>query len=206
MALATYNDLKASVADWLDRADLTAVIPDFILMAEARFNRTLRHPSMEVRATATTTAGSEYIALPTGFLGMREIHIQGNPTVILNQMNLGEMHRQFAVSANSKPIAFAVSGGQLALGPIPDGTYTLDMVYYQAVPALAANSTNWLLTAYPDVYLYASLLQSEGYLIDDERLPVWSAAFDRSMAEIMADVERRQYGAAPIAPRISWNP
>ena len=33
MALTTYTELKASVADWLNRTDLTNVIPDFISLA-----------------------------------------------------------------------------------------------------------------------------------------------------------------------------
>jgi len=35
MALTTYTELKASIADWLNRSDLTAAIPDFISLAEA---------------------------------------------------------------------------------------------------------------------------------------------------------------------------
>ena len=33
MALASYSNLKASLADWLNRDDLTSVIPDFISLA-----------------------------------------------------------------------------------------------------------------------------------------------------------------------------
>ena len=39
MALATYSDLKTSIANWLDRSDLTDVIPDFIALAETRHKR-----------------------------------------------------------------------------------------------------------------------------------------------------------------------
>ncbi len=42
MALSTYAELKTSIGDWLNRADLTAVIPDFISLAEAQVERTLR--------------------------------------------------------------------------------------------------------------------------------------------------------------------
>jgi len=36
MALTTYTELKSSLADWLNRSDLTSVIPDFISLAEAQ--------------------------------------------------------------------------------------------------------------------------------------------------------------------------
>ena len=42
MALANYADLTASVANWLNRTDLTAIIPDFVAMAESDISRDLR--------------------------------------------------------------------------------------------------------------------------------------------------------------------
>ena len=43
MPLSNYTELTASIADTLNRDDLTAVIPDFIKLAEAQLNRDLRH-------------------------------------------------------------------------------------------------------------------------------------------------------------------
>ncbi len=48
MALTTYNELKTSVGDWLNRTDLTTVIPDFIALAEAQIERQLRTRQMIV--------------------------------------------------------------------------------------------------------------------------------------------------------------
>ena len=42
MALSTYDELKASIADFLNRDDLTSVIPDFIKLAETGMNREVR--------------------------------------------------------------------------------------------------------------------------------------------------------------------
>ena len=49
MALSTYAELKAHVADTLNRDDLTSVIPTFIVAAEAQLNRDVRHWKMEQR-------------------------------------------------------------------------------------------------------------------------------------------------------------
>ena len=43
MALSNYTELKASIADFLNRDDLTSVIPDFITLAESQINRDIRH-------------------------------------------------------------------------------------------------------------------------------------------------------------------
>ena len=51
MAIGTYDELKTAVANWLDRDDLTDRIPEFISLAEARFNRVLRLRSMETKQT-----------------------------------------------------------------------------------------------------------------------------------------------------------
>ncbi len=66
MALTTYTELKASIADWLNRTDLTTTIPDFISLAEAQIERTLRTRQMIVRANASFD--SEYGAVPADFL------------------------------------------------------------------------------------------------------------------------------------------
>ena len=42
MAISNYTELKTAVANWLDRDDLTDRIPEFIALAESRFNRLLR--------------------------------------------------------------------------------------------------------------------------------------------------------------------
>ena len=38
MALTTFSGLKSSIADWLNRSDLTNQIADFIALTEADFN------------------------------------------------------------------------------------------------------------------------------------------------------------------------
>ena len=61
MALSTYSELKTSVADWLNRSDLTSAVPDFISLAEAQVERRLRTRQMIVRATATIEIGRAHV-------------------------------------------------------------------------------------------------------------------------------------------------
>ena len=58
MALATYSDLKASVADFLNRTDLTSTIPDFIALAEADINSHFDLRTVESDQAVTATAGA----------------------------------------------------------------------------------------------------------------------------------------------------
>ena len=52
MAITTYSELKTSIANWLNRDDLTTQIPDFISLAEENASLLVRHWRMENRATA----------------------------------------------------------------------------------------------------------------------------------------------------------
>lgn len=68
MAISTYSELQTTIANYLARSDLNAIIPDFIKLAENRLSRDLRIRQMLSVATAQTTAGDSTIGLPTDFL------------------------------------------------------------------------------------------------------------------------------------------
>jgi hypothetical protein len=74
-------------------------------------------------------------------------------------------------------------------------------VYYKALPALSANSTNWLLTAHPDVYLYGSLMQAAPYLKNDERLAVWGSLYTASIADLNQSSDRAEVSGGPLVMR-----
>src|SRR5512139_2412224 len=77
MAISTYSDLLASVANWLHRSDLTAVIPDFVDICESNLNRDLRCSQMETSVALTVTAGSA--TLPADYVATRMITTDANP-------------------------------------------------------------------------------------------------------------------------------
>ena len=81
MALSNYSQLKSSVADWLNRTDLTTAIVDFITLAEAQFNKEIRNRKMIKRATATID--SQYSAVPSDWLQTVDFVIESNPIVTL---------------------------------------------------------------------------------------------------------------------------
>jgi hypothetical protein len=196
MALTTYDELKASIADFLNRDDLTAVIPDFITMAEARLNREVRHWRQEDRATATLNA--QYTALPTNFLEPIRMSILTADTSTLEIVGVQEMSELRAKSLNTsgKPQYFTILDQSIEVFPTPDGTYSLEMVYYETLPGLATNSTNWLLTNYPDAYLYGSLLHSAPYLQEDVRIQTWTALYQSAVSAINLDAERAKTGGS----------
>ena len=184
MALSTYAELKTSVGDWLNRSDLTTAIPDFISLAEAQIERNLRTRQMIVRSTASIN--TEYAATPTDFLETKSFVLDTNPVTPLQFETISAMNDlQRLNSAASKPLYFSVVGEQFRFVPEPDTTYTGELIYYAKLSKLStSNTTNWLLTSSPDVYLYGALLQAAPYLQDDARITVWASLYKTGLSEL----------------------
>jgi hypothetical protein len=191
MALSTYAELKTSIGDWLNRSDLTAAIPDFISLAEAQVERTLRTRQMIVRANASFDA--QYGAVPADFLETKSLKLTStNPQTPLQFLSIDALDNEAAnYTASGKPRFFGVVGGQFRLVPVPDATYTTELTYYAKLTKLSSTvTTNWLLTSSPDIYLYGALLQAAPYLQDDARIQVWSSLYDRAMSELQTADDR----------------
>ena len=186
MAIGTFAQLKTAAANWLDRSDLTDRIPEFIALAEARFNRELRIRDMETVSTAiSTVAGTREYSLPTGFVQMKEFHLSTDPLTPLAYITPEMMTRLWAGSAQAKPEVFTIIADNVRLGPGPDAVYTTSMLYYKTFTALSDSATtNDMLTNYPNVYLYGTLLEAEPFIMNDQRIPVWLGAFDKAVASI----------------------
>lgn len=193
----TYTTLQAAVASWLARSDLTSQIPDFIMLAEAKLNRSLRTRQMEQRSTA---AAAEYMALPTLFLEMRNIKTTGTPVYTLEQRAPFEMDA-LDDGSTGRPSRYAIIANQIRLAPAPDSTYTLEIDYWESIPPLASNSTNWLLDAAPDVYLYGALLEASAYILDDPRIPLWMDAYTRTINQLQTADRRARWSGSPMAVR-----
>ncbi|WP_367256515.1 hypothetical protein [Pseudomonas sp. stari2] len=185
MSITTYAELQASVASWLNRGDLTANIPDFITLAEAQMSTDLKTRSMENKTTLATVAGTKTVALPTDMLEMRRLQVVGTYNQPLSYRTPDELSIDYAANGSGQPVVFTVIGGNIELAPIPDAVYSLELTYQQRIPALSDSSpTNWLLTNWPNAYLYASLLAAMPFIMNDARLAVWGQLYAQAVEGI----------------------
>jgi hypothetical protein len=200
MAIGTFAELKTAAANWLDRADLTDRIPEFIVLAEARFNRVLRIRDMETVSTAiSTTAGTREYDLPTGFVQMREFHLTTDPLTPLTYITPEMMSRIWAGSSRGKPEVFTVIADKVRLGPNPDATYTTSMLYYKKITALSASATtNDMLTNNPDIYLYGTLLEATPFIMADERVGLWLAAFEKAVNDVQNQDNKDRHSGSQL--------
>lgn len=172
MALATYADLKAAVADWLTRADLEQQIPDFIKLAEASLNKIIRSTRMTANADVTVNANARKGVLPSDLLETLYVQIKTDEDYPLEQVSPEQLTvlRRSRMRATGKPRFYAIVGRAIEVVPTPDAQITLDVAYYQAIPSLASpTDANWLLTYEPDLYLYTTLLHAAPFLQDEAR-------------------------------------
>ncbi len=200
MAISTYSELQTAAANWLDRSDLTDRIPEFIALAEARFNRILRIRDMETVSTAiSTSAGTREYSLPTGFVQMKEFHLTTDPLTPLAYITPEMMTRIWAGSGQGKPEVFTIIADNVRLGPSPDAVYTTSMLYYKTFTALSDSATtNDMLTNNPDVYLYGTLLEAEPFIMNDQRVQLWATAFKQAIDDIQFQDNKDRHSGSEL--------
>jgi hypothetical protein len=192
---ATYQGLCDKIADTLNRADLTAAIPDFTVLATAKIERDIsraRHPS--AISTTTLTANSIMTNLPADFVSVYQLMLT-NAGKQFHYVSPEDVKFLFEEKATSDATDkyYTIIGNKLRILPAPSAseTVSLDLYYYARLAALnTTNTTNWVLTRYPDLYLYGALSHSAPYLKNDERIALWDGIYSRILSEIEVEADR----------------
>jgi hypothetical protein len=194
-----YTTLQATIASYLARTDLTEQIPEFIRLAEDRLIRDLRIRQMIKVATAPTVAGDATVSLPSDFIAMKDLHLQGNPPQTIKFLSTSNFFRNAQTAVSGLPSRYTLLGAEFQFAPIPDSVYTLQMVYFYQPEYLSdTNSSNLWLAETPDLLLYAALGEAEPYLMNDERLNTWASMYDRGVTALRKSDDESEYPAQPL--------
>ena len=205
MAISTKAELHTAVANWLNRSDLTSRIPEFISLAEASFNRNLRTREMLVRSTASTSG--QYVSLPTDFQEMLNIELTSTTPpkrLVYITSDRSDDYRERQNNKTGIPDYYTIEGTSIQLLPTPNEAVTVQLNYYQDIPALsglADSANNWILSAHPDVYLYGTLMQASPYIMDPQSAQQWDALLVRSVQELTAADEKSRYSGGTLNMR-----
>lgn len=173
MAISTYTDLKTAIQNWT-RDTSTAFssrFDDITLLTEKRMENGVVEPSpfptppfrpriLEQRATASLT--SEYLALPVDYLEMIMLKVNTATTTdeyFLDTRTPIQFERTGGNAQAGDPKLFTIVSSELRFKLVPSSA-TVEMWYYKKIPSLVTNSTNDILTASPNVYLYGCLLEA----------------------------------------------
>jgi len=199
MALATYTNLKTAVTDWTHRADLASFADDFIDLTESKLNRKLRMSEMESSTSIAVTTAD--LALPAGFLEMREIKVSGSPDVVIEYLT----PYQFAskvTTETGKPRYYTIQADAIKL--FPYGSYTIEMVYYKEITPLdGTNTTNFILADFPELYLHGVLYQAFMFTKDFNAATVHGQLLDGLIEDINRISRRRKFMGNPLQVRVA---
>ena len=203
MAITNYNELDAAITAWVIKNYGDTRIGEFIALGEAHLNRELRYRDMEQTADLSLTASTQTVSLPTRYVGARRLYLDLSPVRRLRYMAPVDFWSKFVSIETGTPSAYTVEGDTLVFGPIPDTTYTGKFLYWQAFPALDADTqtTNDLLTNHPDAYLAASLVWAFTFKDDDQNIAKWTNILRGIIDSIQDSDEKDRFPAGDLVVR-----
>jgi len=208
MALSTYSELQATVANYLNRDDLTTLIPTFITLTENRLNRELRVRANMVRAITTTTAGQAFYDFPSDMIELRNITYDNNSqSHALRYLSPESVTREYGTVVSGQPRAYTNLGNDLKLVPSPDAAYSISINYYSQLRSLSDNvTTNDVLTQYPSLYLFGACLEGAIYLNDTEQTNRFGSVFQKALDDVQRAEEVARYSGTVMTTSIQGDP
>jgi hypothetical protein len=198
----TYTELLAEVMGYTTRGDVEQIVPTWVAFAEAELNRSLRHRKMVARKTATLSAAR--LALPSDWLEAVNIEVSGRVPSRLRYLSPSDLDnaRDAAGGDSGIPLYYTLVGDELEVAPAPSSSATVEMLYRAKLPALATNTTNWLLVEHPDLYLFGTLAQALPWLEGDPRAQSWVDTAARILGAVNAQDERSRFSGGPLVRRM----
>jgi hypothetical protein len=200
--ITNYGELKAEMDGsygYSHRTDLTDKWPLFIQLAQSRINRDLDDYAMETRATYTVPAGQRYTTLPTDMRVLLNIQaaISGGRKPLL-PLSQEQMDTLWSFVDTGTPENYSITGDQFELQPTPGEDTEIEIYYrYRLTQFVDDTDTNAILTKYPNIYVYATLIEYAMWGQGDERLPVFERAYAAEVEGINEEAdERRQSGGS----------
>jgi hypothetical protein len=177
MAISNYNQLITAIVDWAPEISSTDPIADFIALAEAEYFPLIKHYAGE--KTTTINTNSNQVTVPADCNEFRRIRIDGANAVPVSV---------YGGRLKEGQTGYLRSGNTISFAPTFTATRAIELTYYARPPALSPTATtNWLLTKYPQFYLWASLAQGyawRGNEIDETKA---KAKADETFAKMVAD-------------------
>lgn len=204
MAVVTsYTTLLTAVSDYLNRADLTTFIPGFVQNWEERFFRQPKNFGRWMEVSADPVIASGVIAVPAAYLGLKYAYVSGNPSSRLDRVSINQLYGTYPRgSSPSLPFWIAREGASFVFGPVPDDDYTIHILYWAKqtlMRSFAADAAaHWIIVNAPDMALYGALLEASPFLLNDDRVPLWAAAYDVAVSDYRDLQKEEDVSGSPV--------
>lgn len=209
MSITDYASLKTGIAGWLDvsATDLSSEIDDLIMVGERRIFREVRTKDMEVALSGTISSG--VLALPTGYVALKNARINTSPVVELERRTAEWIYANYGYQSSSGiPKYIARDGTNFIFGPYPDSAYTILGTYYIRLDSIASSVTSFFAQV-PDLYLMAALAEADVIVGRDDRLPIWESKYQKILADVNGEDKTEYESGSSLQMRTStmttWN-
>ena len=206
MAITTYTELKAAIVDWSARTSLADKADEFIDLTESMFRRPYSHPTQQrmgglrankTRTTGTLTSGANSLALPSDFLELDRLTLTGDNLTL--EWVPAERLAQITLNGSGQPRYFSVEDA-IYFDRTPDSDYAYGLSYWPQPAALSdSNTTNWVLTNYPDVYLAGCMYWASRYKQDLEMATTWAQQYKDAVSLASMAYAKGRVSQGPIS-------
>jgi hypothetical protein len=204
VSYGSFNELRASIVDTLDRPDLVDRVGDWVALCEARVNRVLRDRVIEIDFALS----GEYVTLPANCAEVRSLRLNTSvykrPITVMTREALAE-RQEVRYGLTGIPSAAAFTPPRtLWLSPAPSQTFNARLTYSARIGSLEQSDAAALalLQENPDLYLYGTLVHSAPFLKEDERLALWKGMADEIFTELETQLQRNVAGASLSRARL----
>ena len=193
-SITNYTTLQTYIARLLARegdTDVTAYIPDFIHLCETDLNMNLRAREMMATVNINPSATNKYVPLPTGFMEIVSFNDdEGDP---LEEVSM-ESIQALRYASGSGDIEYYAITSQIEFERTGNASNNFPMTYYKELD-LSTDTTNDILSKYPNLYVYGSALHAAPFLHDDKRIQTWSAYISQTIKDVNKRARKNQQRA-----------
>lgn len=198
----TYANLKTSISNWITHDDADAVADDLIDLfeAEARIDGDIAHCyEAEARVVHTVPVGETHarISLPTDWNGARALR---RDCVDMEALTPEQMDVKIASNTGLSVSStfggyYTIEDQHLRIFPYAIEETEIEILYWKQITALdGTNTTNWLLTLAPNLYLYGSLLHAGSFIKSDEDMARFATMYENFKVKLRANSQKKLYG------------
>lgn len=201
MAITNLTELKTAMGRWTKRPTVMTANSqdaDLISLFEASANATIRVRENEIETALTATPNSPHIDLPSRYQAPVSLKVTADQRELKYVLpNLLPYYPSQSASS-----FWTVVDSRIRTERDADQAYAYTFRYHKTF-ALATDSTNALLTRYPNVYLYGSLLEAAPYVRDLQAVGLWQTRYDRAKGELdRAEAEQKKLATLSVDPAL----
>jgi hypothetical protein len=188
----TYDSLVEDVKRYCERNDASFVeqIPRLIMLTEQSIAAEIK-TLMQLNVVNTTLiVNNPVLEKPVRWRKTISMKINGQP--ILNR-SMDYVTQFQTESSPGQPLYYGdYDYDHWALAPIPNSAYTVEIIYYSRIQPLdIENQENLLTREAPQALLFGTLLQTQGYLKNTDKLAVWKGYYDAAISALKGEDQRR---------------